>query len=348
LSGSTTPFRNDTDRELPLRQESNFFYLTGCDVANSHLLITVHPPGSIPQSTGSVTSTGSAVKSTLFIPREDPLETMWSPPPPTLEAARATHESDQIAYSDELDTHAANAVQQAGESILHILPQTALFPNIPASLLTALSASRLTSPPTIRYLLPALHAARLIKTPYEIELIREANAISSRAHEVIMRVLGKDSKEVGGKVSTVKVTSALMPGQWRIEKEAEAEAIFVASCRREGYVLYQVEWPLLTGRYYRAVHQAYMPIVASAQHAATLHYCCNDRAFAWGPVNADRRDLATQPANGHGHAHNGVENGYDGPTLAPQVLLLDAGCEWRNYASDSGYLSFEFPLLHWV
>ena len=26
----------------------------------------------------------------------------------------------------------------------------------------------------------------------------------------------------------------LLPGEWLIEKEAEAEAIFVASCRREG------------------------------------------------------------------------------------------------------------------
>ncbi|KAG8712866.1 hypothetical protein FRC11_013968 [Ceratobasidium sp. 423] len=302
LSGSTTPFRNDTDRELPLRQESNFFYLTGCDVANSHVMITVSPP--------NVASNGLEVKSTLFIPREDPLETMWSPPPPTLEAARSTHEADVIAYSDEFEKRAADAVK-AGETIVHVLPQTIQFPALPATLLAALSTTGATPPSEIRYLLPALHSTRLIKDEYEIELIRQANAISSRAHEVIMRVLGKDVTEVGGKVSTStkKVKSAVMPGQWRIEKEAEAEAIFVASCRREG-----------------AVHQAYMPIVASAQHAATLHYCCNDRAFAWGPVNSERQDLATQPANGDAHAHNDTQNGHgDGPTLAPQVLLLDAG-----------------------
>jgi Xaa-Pro dipeptidase len=77
-----------------------------------------------------------------------------------------------------------------------------------------------------------------------------------------------------------------------------------------------------------------MPIVASAQRAATLHYCCNDRAFAWGPVNAERGDLATEHPTSH--THNGVTNGHEEcPTLAPQVLLIDAGCEWRNYASDS-------------
>ncbi|KAF8748493.1 Creatinase aminopeptidase [Rhizoctonia solani] len=260
----------------------------------------------------------SRSKVDTFHPQGRPIGNNVVSPPPTLEAARSTHEVDILAYSDEFDKHVAGAIKTR-ETAVHILPQTIQFPTLPAPLLVALSASGANPPPTIKYLLPALHSARLIKTEYEIELIRQANAISSRAHEVIMRVLGKDVKEVGGRVSTgSKEVTAVMPGQWRIEKEAEAEAIFVASCRREG-----------------AVHQAYMPIVASAQHAATLHYCCNDRAFAWGPVNSERQDLATQPANGHAHAHNGTQNGHGNePTLAPQVLLLDAGCEWRNYASD--------------
>ncbi|KAG9086572.1 hypothetical protein FRC07_013055, partial [Ceratobasidium sp. 392] len=313
IAGSTTPFRNDTDRELPLRQESNFFYLTGCDVPNSHLLITARPPSQTLIS--GATATDISIHSTLFIPREDPLETMWSPPPPTLEAARKTHNCHDFAYTDEFETKVANTVQELGSAAIHVLPQTEQFPHIPPFVLTALAVGDSTPSPIITYLLPALHAARLIKTPYEIDLIREANAISSRAHEVIMRVLGKNMKEVGAKVNTKKSTTAVLPGQWGIEKEAEAEAVFVASCRREG-----------------AVHQAYMPIVASAQHAATLHYCCNDRAFAWGPINAERGDLATHRTNGHTHDH---ANGHQAePTLAPQVLLLDAGCEWRNYASD--------------
>ena len=72
----------------------------------------------------------------------------------------------------------------------------------------------------------------------------------------------------------------------------------------------------------RAVHQAYLPIVAASTRAATLHYCCNDREFAWGPV-------AT-----HDHAeHAAFARGSQ--QLLPQVLLIDAGCEWDNYASDS-------------
>lgn len=72
----------------------------------------------------------------------------------------------------------------------------------------------------------------------------------------------------------------------------------------------------------RAVHQAYLPIVAASTRASTLHYCCNDREFAWGPVNS------------HDH-HNVDELAHSGDRqLLPQVLLIDAGCEWNCYASD--------------
>jgi hypothetical protein len=40
LAGAATPYRNDTDRELPFRQESNFFYLTGCNVPGACALIS--------------------------------------------------------------------------------------------------------------------------------------------------------------------------------------------------------------------------------------------------------------------------------------------------------------------
>jgi Xaa-Pro dipeptidase len=73
---------------------------------------------------------------------------------------------------------------------------------------------------------------------------------------------------------------------------------------------------------YSAVHQAYLPIVAASTRASTLHYCCNDREFAWGPVH----DHDHQNKNGFAHG--------DTKELNPQVLLIDAGCEWNCYASD--------------
>ena len=121
-----------------------------------------------------------------------------------------------------------------------------------------------------------------------------------------MRVLGAAVRGAIAKQKGPGQSRPLLPGEWLIEKEAEAEAIFVASCRREG-----------------SIHQAYLPIVAASMRASTLHYCCNDREFSWGPV---------QP---HDH-HNCSEFAHGSEReLDPQVLLIDAGCEWTNYASDS-------------
>ena len=72
----------------------------------------------------------------------------------------------------------------------------------------------------------------------------------------------------------------------------------------------------------RSVHQAYLPIVAASTRASTLHYCCNDKEFAWGPVKPhdhhNRNAFALDQVKG----------------FSPQVLLIDAGCEWNCYASD--------------
>jgi hypothetical protein len=53
-----------------------------------------------------------------------------------------------------------------------------------------------------------------------------------------MRVLGVG---VRGALTSQRAGAAQvhpsLPGEWLIEREAEAEAIFVASCRREGYAV---------------------------------------------------------------------------------------------------------------
>jgi Xaa-Pro dipeptidase len=101
---------------------------------------------------------------------------------------------------------------------------------------------------TDAFLLGALHRARLVKDEDEIALIRcvpflshlssvnppcrKACEISSRAHETVMRVLGLGVRKGAPKFKKPQ-GALLMPSEWLIEKEAEAEALFVASCRRE-------------------------------------------------------------------------------------------------------------------
>jgi Xaa-Pro dipeptidase len=111
---------------------------------------------------------------------------------------------------------------------------------------------------------------------------------------------------------------------------------------------------------YSATHQAYLPIVASSIRASTLHYCCNDKEFAWGPVgkrdhlNVGAFQHSEHKCSGEGDGQvNGTtvdgrevgEQGIEGDGLEPQVLLIDAGCEWECYASDSKWTHHSLTLL---
>ncbi|CAL1701697.1 unnamed protein product [Somion occarium] len=293
LAGSATPYRNDTDREMPFRQESNFYYLTGCNIPSSYLLVTFQ------------TGTGLAQmpSSQLFVPPIELADIMWSVPPPTKEVAAQIHDVTHVEHTAALPDAIHEILKAFPSAIFHTLPRTSLFPELPEKYI-GLAATR-NEPVTDEYLLTALHRARLTKGDAEIALIQKANEISSRAHETVMRVLGQGVIGAIKKAKGAGTERPLLPSEWLIEKEAEAEALFVASCRREG-----------------AVHQAYLPIVAGASRAATLHYCCNDKEFAWGPVGE------------HDHLnHNELEHN-EARDLHPQVLLIDAGCEWDCYAAD--------------
>lgn len=279
---------------MTLFQESNFFYLSGCSIPSAYLLLTYQ----------SGTSLENNPLIQLFIPKAELADLLWSVPPPTVQEASAAYQVTRVEHLAELTNAIKEQMKAYAGATFHILPAgSPLFPSLPAQY------TALVLPPnanaTDEYLLTALHRARLIKDTDEIAAIRQANAISSRAHEVVMRVLGQGVRGLITQGKGAGVDRPLLPGEWLIEKEAEAEALFVASCRREG-----------------AVHQAYLPIVAASTRASTLHYCCNDREFAWGPVAPHAHE------NGNHLAHD------DTRQLHPQVLLIDAGCEWDCHASD--------------
>ena len=223
LAGEVTGFRNDTDRELVFRQESNFYYLSGCTVPSSFLL-AAYQPGTSLSSTPSVE---------LFIPKAELADLMWSVPPPSLDVARQNHDVTDVNHPAALPAAIEILIKALPGALFHTLPRNSpLFPVLPEEYTQqVLSAGGAV---TDLYLLSALHQTRLIKDADEIAVIKHANEISSRAHEVVMRVLGKAVK---GKIQAeAGVNRPLLPGEWLIEKEAEAEAIFVASCRREGSV----------------------------------------------------------------------------------------------------------------
>ena len=209
------------------RQESNFYYLSGCTIPSSFLVAT-YQPGISPTNPPSAE---------LFIPQANLADMMWSVPPPSREAAQKTHDVTTVDYSQSLPDTISALVKAHPDALFHTLPRNSpSFPVLSEEYVNLILGDG-NGAVTDFYLLDALQLSRLTKDAAEIEVIRQANAISSRAHEVVMRVLGL---AVQKKIERGKdLGRPLLPGEWLIEKEAEAEAIFVASCRREGY------WPFI-------------------------------------------------------------------------------------------------------
>jgi Xaa-Pro dipeptidase len=105
---------------------------------------------------------------------------------------------------------------------------------------------------------PAMDAARVIKSSYEIKMIRKANAITAQAHINVLKRIRF------------------------LENEADIEAIFVATCVSK-----------------QAKQQSYGIIAGSGPNASVLHYVANNE-----------------------------------PLKGRQLVCLDAGSEWKCYASD--------------
>lgn len=106
--------------------------------------------------------------------------------------------------------------------------------------------------------MPAMDASRVIKSSYEIKMIRKACAITAKAH-----------------INVLKHVKAF-------KNESEIEAIFTATCIA-----------------HQAKQQAYGIIAGSGPNASTLHYSANNESLE-----------------------------------GRQLVCLDAGCEWKCYASD--------------
>jgi Xaa-Pro dipeptidase len=167
-----------------------------------------------------------------FALQVNPVDLMWSVPPPSAEVAAKTHAVTKVSYTTALTPTITQLLAAFPNAIIHTLPPLPHFPTLPSQYTALLGAGATVAD---AHLLPALHRARLTKTPEELALIRRANEISSRAHETVMRVLGAAVKgALKGQDPASRGARPPLPSEWLVEKEQEAEALFVASCRREG------------------------------------------------------------------------------------------------------------------
>jgi Xaa-Pro dipeptidase len=155
LRGDVLHERHTTDIELPFRQESNFFYLTGINAPDFHLLYHV-----------------ADQRLVVFVRKMPDDEIVWHGQPPSLEALNEKYEADGFYYTDELSKILANWQFHS----IHVLPNQDL---------SVLANKKYRIDDT--QLLQAITDARIYKDAYEIEQMRIANRISSQAHIKLMQ-----------------------------------------------------------------------------------------------------------------------------------------------------------------
>lgn len=184
----------------------------------------------------------------------DEIDVMWSGMPLLPHKVAEQLDVDQVFDLSSMD----EILAKLSPSTIHVLPGYTLPKTVKLY------------ETTDKHLLMACQEARLTKSSYEIDLIQQANDISSRAHEGVMRSLGSGN----------------------LTSEYEATAVFNYYCAKQN-----------------SKGLAYEVIAASGTNAGTLHYIKNHRSF---------------PSSEHS-----------------DLLLLDAGCEWKYYAAD---ISRTFPV----
>jgi Xaa-Pro dipeptidase len=148
VKGGSLQERKWTDTELKFRQESFFFYLTGCQEPGFSLTINV--------------SSGSA---SLYIPNYGPDYDLWHGKPMTPDQVKALFQVENVYLEDQLPSVLGSAIK------IHVLELGE------CSLPTA----------TCGPLKTALIEARVIKSQIEIDLMRYAAYISGQAHIQLMK-----------------------------------------------------------------------------------------------------------------------------------------------------------------
>ncbi|KAL5115475.1 hypothetical protein ACEQ8H_006616 [Pleosporales sp. CAS-2024a] len=163
LPGQQAKNNVDSDMPAPFRQLRYFYYLSGCNEPDCHLTYDIQHD-----------------ILTLFIPRINEQRVIWYGRGPTLAEARLKFDIDEVYYNDQVSDHIADWFHHnSNKGCLYTLHGK----------VKSVGGGR-PIPIDSTSLQPAVDAARVIKDDHEIQLIRKANDISSKAHrEVLANIL---------------------------------------------------------------------------------------------------------------------------------------------------------------
>eukprot|EP00123_Amoebidium_parasiticum_P015012 comp22739_c1_seq1/m.35454 comp22739_c1_seq1/g.35454 ORF comp22739_c1_seq1/g.35454 comp22739_c1_seq1/m.35454 type:complete len:494 (-) comp22739_c1_seq1:502-1983(-) len=227
------------DIPYPFRQHSDFSYLCGFQEPDGLLLLKSTTKDADPQVV-------------MVVPPKDPHSELWNGPRSGVEGAVAFFGANEAQPTDRLKQTVVRLLESRPNVFYdgHIAPHQDFHKTIMA----ALAETQRGFNPLQRH----MFAMRVIKSQSEMDIMRKAGKISSRAF--------------------IKAMKSTHPGQ----TEHQINNILEYSARMEG-----------------CKRLAYPPVVAGGPRGLTLHYISNDQVLKSG-----------------------------------DLLLVDAGCELYDYASD--------------
>ncbi|CDH56841.1 xaa-pro aminopeptidase [Lichtheimia corymbifera JMRC:FSU:9682] len=165
LNGQVVHERDDTDCELPFRQESNFYYLTGVAEPGFHVVIDI-----------------ATQRIQLFAPAVNPDDVIWMGLPDSLETLQSKYDVDEALYVDDLNKRLAES------NVVYTIP-------IAKTDLLDTERVKLAGDEDKKKLYAAFCEARAIKADWEVDIIRQSNKISSDAHAKVMEACRPDMNE---------------------------------------------------------------------------------------------------------------------------------------------------------
>lgn len=248
---SAVVFSNDMmprngDHFFPYRQNSDLLYLCGIEQHDTILILSPNHPNPV-------------LREVLCVLRPNEHEKVWNGELISADRAREVSGVAQIHWTENFQTLIHDIVYYSDFVYTNLRENVKLDSEL-STMDVRMTRWMQKQFPLHQYgrLAPIMEKLRTIKSSGEILSIRKAGEITGEAFK--------------------KVLSAVSPGMYEYEVEAEIAACFLKNGVR---------------------HHAFQPIVASGANACVLHYSANNAVCASG-----------------------------------DLLLIDFGAEWTNYASD--------------
>lgn len=234
------------DSVFPFRQNSDLFYLCGLDQEETVLVLF---PDCVKEG----------FRELAFIKKTNDFIKRWEGEKYTKEEARAISGIEKVYWLDEMDTILHELILLSKRVYVNLPEHDRFIPDVPSrDLRFARQLQERYPAHKFHRAQPLLKKQAMIKSGQEVELIKQAIAITEKAFQRVLRFV--------------------RPGVAEYEIEAEITHEFLRN---------------------RANGHAYAPIVASGANSCVLHYIQNNRTCMEG-----------------------------------DVLLLDFGAEYANYAAD--------------